>query len=981
MIKPITFAAALIVALVFPAAASADGAIIDNGVVQLGVNDRGDLNVYGPPSAGGTGVVGLRLMSTNNDSTSPGCLCEGWGLADPATGVTGYADEAAGTANLNDVVFSSTSESAVSEVTLYDAGGNPSMRVKHTFQPAAATSFAFDVTLTVTNVGDVALDPVYRRAMDWDIEPTAFYEYVTINGNQSTSLIADSDNGFASPDPLQPQGAVDASGFFVDNGPDDHGAVFDFQLPHLAPGESTTLHFFYGATPSALQADAAISDLNAEVWSIAKPGTEDGLAFGEPNTFFWAFRGVGGSPATQHYVSLGDSVASGEGIGYGWNWNDSSRQWEGGDGSGTWESAGDDGSPGENCHRTPQAYGHLVAADLNARLFHFACSGWTAIDVLNGILTNERSEGGLAYAASAPQKVSLTVGADDVEFSKFVGDCYSGNPFHACDNDENQGRADSLLADEKENLQALLDYLKQASGNPPLIAVTDYYSPFGLDRSCSDYHVFRGGFFSLSGHEQSWLSANLAALNANIRKVARQFPNVVYVPLDSIMQDHEWCSSDPWVYGPSIRRKDLDSAAPFHPTPEGQDAIAERVAAALAPERSVPFGSSTLAFSDGTRLSYTDVTDPGYAAILRRHGGGVATAAAPFSARGASTTAALPVASMLEADPQAPAPSSFVPHEVFQVASSAATDSPIELWIPEEHPGLVLYEEVGDSWQPVEEQENTGAYLIARLTKLGEFILGEPAPTVSAEAEATPQETQAPALIQFSASGSEVEEGSLVEYRWDFGDGQTGEGIAPSHLYELSGQYLVKVTVVSDAGAEATAEVEVQVDEVPPQVQLELPAFGEVGTPVELHAKVSSSGQIVGDLWQFGDGFEADGSASTTHSFSEAGTYQVTYTAVDADGTPAAATVPIQIFLPGEAPKEEEQSGGSDVGRGGSPSATSPRSAGPGPNAISPPDAAAPPPQVKVRCKKAQVRRHGKCVKKKRKRRRHGSKGTGVHHR
>lgn len=971
MFRLFTIGAVLCVGLICPAAACAEGAIIDNGTVQLGVNDRGDLNVEGPPSAAGTGFVGLRLMSTNYDSTSPGCLCEGWGLADPATGTTGYADEAIGTANLNDISFTHTSDSAVSEVTLYDAADNPSMLVKHSFAPAAATPFAYDVTLTVTNVGDVGLDPVYRRAMDWDIEPTAFYEYVTINGNQSTSLIADSDNGFASPDPLQPQEQIDASGFFIDDGPNDHGAVFDFQLPHLAPGDSTTIHFFYGATPSALQSEAAVSDLNAEVWSIAKPGTPEGLEFGEPNTFFWGFRGVGGAPATQHYVSLGDSVAAGEGIGYGWNWNSSSRQWEGGDSPGSWEPAGDDGSPGENCHRTVDAYGNLVATALNAKLFHFACTGWSAVDVLNGLLTNKDSGGGLAYADAAPQKVSLTVGADDVKFSDFVKDCYSGNPFHSCDTDENQAKADLLLAEEKDNLEALLEYLRDASGNPPLIAVTDYYSPFGVDRSCADYHVWHAGFFSLSGAEQSWLGANLAQLNANIRKVAREFPNVVYVPIDTIMQGHEWCSSDPWVYGPSIIWHDRGSdSAPFHPTPEGQTAIAEKVAAALAPERSVPFGDSTLAFGDGTRLSYTDVTDPGYAAILRRHGGGGVTTA---SAR--KRALAVPAAAS-DADPLAPPPSSFVPYDFFQVASSAVTNSPIELWVPEDHPGLVLYEQANGAWQPVEEQENTGIYLIARLAHLGEFALGEPAPVVTAKAEATPLKAQAPAEIHFSASGSEVEEGSLVEYRWDFGDGHTGSGVEPSHVYELSGSYAAKVTVVSDVGAEATAEVEVQIDEVPPQVQLEVPATGEVGVPVALHAAVSSSSPIIEHLWDFGDETESEAPGSTNHVFTAPGEYQVAYSVIDGDGTPATATAPIQIFPLGGAPKEEKEDGGGGGG-GGSPASPSAPQA-PAPTSQS---AAAPPPAVNKRCRKAQVRRHGKCVKKKKKRRRHRSGGARGHHR
>ena len=63
------------------------GAVISNGTVQLGVNDRGDLNYdcvgagdtrCPDPSAGnGSSNVGLRYVPLNLDAISPGCACEG----------------------------------------------------------------------------------------------------------------------------------------------------------------------------------------------------------------------------------------------------------------------------------------------------------------------------------------------------------------------------------------------------------------------------------------------------------------------------------------------------------------------------------------------------------------------------------------------------------------------------------------------------------------------------------------------------------------------------------------------------------------------------------------------------------------------------------------------------------------------------------------------------------------------------------------
>src|SRR5207248_9349515 len=94
--------------------------IIDDGTIQLGVNRAADLNAPGgtPSSETGTTVVGLRYMPTNADGTAPGCLCEGWGVADALSGVTGFANESVdgGARNLEVLDFKSTSSTAVSTV-------------------------------------------------------------------------------------------------------------------------------------------------------------------------------------------------------------------------------------------------------------------------------------------------------------------------------------------------------------------------------------------------------------------------------------------------------------------------------------------------------------------------------------------------------------------------------------------------------------------------------------------------------------------------------------------------------------------------------------------------------------------------------------------------------------------------------------------------------------------------------------------------
>ncbi len=53
--------------------------------------------------------------------------------------------------------------------------------------------------------------------------------------------------------------------------------------------------------------------------------------------------------------------------------------------------------------------------------------------------------------------------------------------------------------------------------------------------------------------------------------------------------------------------------------------------------------------------------------------------------------------------------------------------------------------------------------------------------------------------LAFNASRSESS-ANITDYDWDFGDGMTGSGVAPTHFYNKSGTYTVVLTVTSDVG-------------------------------------------------------------------------------------------------------------------------------------------------------------------------------------
>lgn len=279
------------------------GAIITNGTITLGVNELGELNVPGGPSS--TGTTGLYFNPTGNEATAPGCLCEGWGVGIVSTGVSGYANQDSGTANLGLVSFNSGANTAVSVVNVLDGSGNAVLQVTQDYHPSA-TANLYEVTVSITNLSGQNLaagDVLYRRVMDWDIQPTAFNEYVTIGGVPAALGVANgnnvhqtSDNGFASSNPLTLAGSISApiNQNFTDSGADDHGALFDFEFEALANGATRRFNIYYGAAATEALADAARAIVGANLYSYGQANVVDGPTTGIPNTFIFGFGASGG---------------------------------------------------------------------------------------------------------------------------------------------------------------------------------------------------------------------------------------------------------------------------------------------------------------------------------------------------------------------------------------------------------------------------------------------------------------------------------------------------------------------------------------------------------------------------------------------------------------------------------------------------------------------------------------------------------------
>lgn len=169
----------------------------------------------------------------------------------------------------------------------------------------------------------------------------------------------------------------------------------------------------------------------------------------------------------------------------------------------------------------------------------------------------------------------------------------------------------------------------------------------------------------------------------------------------------------------------------------------------------------------------------------------------------------------------------------------------------------------------------------------------------------------AESTVAFSGAGSSDPDGDTpLSYDWQFGDGSTGSGVAPSHTYSSDGQYTVTLTVTDSRGAiSAPDQTTVTIANVAPSVDAGSDVRTIHGTSTSIAATFSDPG-IDDGPWSYvlawGDGTEEQGSRSSqsesitgTHTYATIGTYTVRVTVTDKDGGSAWDELTVEVAEPG----------------------------------------------------------------------------------
>jgi gliding motility-associated-like protein len=125
----------------------------------------------------------------------------------------------------------------------------------------------------------------------------------------------------------------------------------------------------------------------------------------------------------------------------------------------------------------------------------------------------------------------------------------------------------------------------------------------------------------------------------------------------------------------------------------------------------------------------------------------------------------------------------------------------------------------------------------------------------------------------YFVDASSASAGKLVSWIWDFGDGSTGSGPTPSHIYQKNGYYVVSLTVANSQGCSKKGLKKIRIGGI--KADFSSGRTGCVGYPVTFTDNSVSDTTIRSWKWLFGDG-STDTVQNPTHTYFSKGRYKVT---------------------------------------------------------------------------------------------------------
>jgi len=157
---------------------------------------------------------------------------------------------------------------------------------------------------------------------------------------------------------------------------------------------------------------------------------------------------------------------------------------------------------------------------------------------------------------------------------------------------------------------------------------------------------------------------------------------------------------------------------------------------------------------------------------------------------------------------------------------------------------------------------------------LGDTVFATVSPSTQPVADFTPNVVCRGVATEFQDL-STIDDGALIDWNWDFGDGTTSSVQNPVHTYAASGTYTVNLTVTSNNGCTEVLQRTVTVEGIPNAAF----DFTNVcqGSPSVFtdRSTIPVPGNITDIQWRYGDNNFGSGNLAT-HQYDTSGFYNVT---------------------------------------------------------------------------------------------------------
>ena len=153
-------------------------------------------------------------------------------------------------------------------------------------------------------------------------------------------------------------------------------------------------------------------------------------------------------------------------------------------------------------------------------------------------------------------------------------------------------------------------------------------------------------------------------------------------------------------------------------------------------------------------------------------------------------------------------------------------------------------------------------------------------------------------VVYFNASESSDDDGTIVAYNWDLGDGSGASGKTITHTYTSAGTYTVLLVVIDDSGNTGSTSETIPVgeNENPTAVFDYSPSNPKVDEDIYFNASDSSDpdGTIESYEWDFGDNTTGTGE-TVTHRYSQDGAYKVYLKVTDDSGNTGSTSQTVTV--------------------------------------------------------------------------------------